>query len=33
MTRVAWRLEKDEFTKEIPGATGQKFLYDLSRAS
>jgi hypothetical protein len=33
MTRVAWRLKKDEVTKEIPGVTRQKFLYNLSRAS
>jgi hypothetical protein len=33
MTRVAWRLKKDEFTKEIPGATRQQFLYNLSRSS
>jgi hypothetical protein len=33
MTRVAWRLKKDVVTKEIPGVTRQKFLYNLSRAS
>jgi len=33
MTRVAWRLKKDEVTREIPGATRQKFLYNLSRSS
>ncbi len=33
MTRVAWRLKKDEVIKEIPGATKQKFLYNLSRSS
>jgi len=33
MTRVAWQLKGDEITKEIPGITRQKFLYNLSRAS
>ena len=33
MTRVAWRLKKDEVTKEAPGITQQTFLYNLSRAS
>jgi len=33
MSRVAWRLKSDEITKEIPGATKQKFLYNLSRSS
>jgi hypothetical protein len=33
MTRVAWQLKKDEVTKEIPGMTKQKFLYNLSRSS
>jgi hypothetical protein len=33
MTRVAWRLKQDEVTKEIPGATKDKFLYNLSRSS
>jgi len=33
MTRVAWQLKKDQVTKEIPGMTRQKFLYNLSRAS
>ena len=33
MTRVAWQLKKDQVTKEIPGLTKQKFLYNLSRSS
>ncbi|MEQ1948383.1 MAG: zinc dependent phospholipase C family protein [Bryobacteraceae bacterium] len=33
MTRVAWRLKKDELQKEIPGVTRKKFLYNLSRSS
>lgn len=33
MTRVAWRLKGDQVTKEIPGMTRQKFLYNLSRSS
>jgi hypothetical protein len=33
MTRVAWRLKGDQVTKEIPGMTKQKFLYNLSRSS
>jgi hypothetical protein len=33
MTRVAWQLKKDQVTKEIPGMTRQKFLYNLSRSS
>jgi hypothetical protein len=33
MTRVAWQLKKDEVTKEVPGMTRQRFLYNLSRAS
>jgi len=33
MTRVAWRLKSDEVTREIPGATKEKFLYNLSRSS
>jgi hypothetical protein len=33
MTRVAWQLKKDQVTKEVPGMTRQKFLYNLSRAS
>jgi hypothetical protein len=33
MTRVAWQLKKDQVTKEIPGMTKQKFLYNLSRAN
>jgi hypothetical protein len=33
MTRVAWQLKKDQVTKEIPGITRQKFLYNLSRSS
>jgi hypothetical protein len=33
MTRVAWQLKKDQVTKEIPGITKKKFLYNLSRSS
>jgi hypothetical protein len=33
MTRVAWQLKKDQVTKEIPGITRKKFLYNLSRSS
>src|SRR5690349_8563456 len=33
MTRVAWQLKKDQVTKEIPGITKQKILYNLSRSS
>jgi hypothetical protein len=33
MTRVAWQLKKDEVTKEIPGITKKKFLFNLSRSS
>jgi len=33
MTRVAWQLKKDQVSKEVPGITRQKFLYNLSRAS
>ena len=33
MTRVAWQLKKDQLTKEIPGITKKKFLYNLSRSS
>jgi len=33
MTRVAWQLKGAQVTKEIPGMTKQKFLYNLSRSS
>jgi hypothetical protein len=33
MTRVAWQLKGDQVTKEIPGITKKKFLYNLSRSS
>jgi hypothetical protein len=33
MTRVAWQLKQDQVTKEIPGITKKKFLYNLSRSS
>ena len=33
MTRVAWQMKKSEITKDAPGATKKKFLYNLSRAS
>jgi Zinc dependent phospholipase C len=32
-TKVAWKLKKDEITKDQPGITRQRFLYNLSRAS
>jgi len=32
-TRIAWSLKKDEITKDQPGVTRKKFLYNLSRAS
>ena len=33
MTRVAWQLKGDQVSKEIPGMTRQKFLFNLSRSS
>jgi hypothetical protein len=33
MTRVAWQLKQDQVTREIPGITKKKFLYNLSRSS
>ena len=33
MTKVAWKLKKDELTKAQPGISRQKFIYNLSRAS
>jgi hypothetical protein len=33
MTKVAWESKKDEIVKARPGATRQKFIYNLSRAS
>jgi hypothetical protein len=33
MTRVAWQLKGEQVTKEVPGITRQKFLYNLSRSS
>lgn len=33
MTRVAWQLKGTEVTREIPGMTKRKFLYNLSRSS
>jgi hypothetical protein len=33
MTRVAWRLKKDELMKRRPGVTRRAFIYNLSRAS
>ncbi len=33
MTKVAWQLKGDQVTKEIPGMTKEKFLYNISRAS
>jgi hypothetical protein len=32
-TRIAWSLKKDNITKDQPGITKKKFLYNLSRAS
>ncbi len=32
-TRIAWSLKQDEITKDQPGITKRKFLYNLSRAS
>src|ERR1700675_4367602 len=32
-TRVAWSLKKDQISKDQPGITKNKFLYNLSRAS
>src|SRR5450755_1597021 len=32
-TRIAWSLKKDDITKDQPGMTKKKFLYNLSRAS
>ena len=33
MTKVAWETKKDDIVKATPGATRDKFLYNLSRAS
>jgi Zinc dependent phospholipase C len=33
MTRVAWKLKKDEIVKDAPTTTRKTFLYNLSRAS
>lgn len=33
MTRVAWQLKQAQVTKELPGITKKKFLYNLSRSS
>ena len=33
MVRVAWDLKKDQLTKDTPGLTRKKFLYNLSRSS
>ena len=33
MTRVAWQLKRDQLTKDSPGMTENKFLYNLSRSS
>jgi hypothetical protein len=32
-TRIAWSLKKDQITKDQPGITKNKFLFNLSRAS
>jgi hypothetical protein len=33
MTKVAWKMKKDEILKDAPSTTRKKFLYNLSRAS
>lgn len=33
MTKVAWKIKKDEIQKEIPGVTRKQFLYHMSRSS
>jgi hypothetical protein len=33
MTKAAWQAKKDEIQKEYPGATREKFVYRMSRAS
>ena len=33
MTKVAWKIKKDEIQKEIPDITRKRFLYHLSRSS
>src|SRR5882724_5626200 len=33
MTKIAWQIKNQEITKEVPGITRKKFLYNLSRAS
>lgn len=33
MVRVAWDIKKDQLTKETPGLTRKKFLYNISRSS
>ena len=33
MTKVAWKLKKDDLIKAQPGITRRKFVYNLSRAS
>ena len=33
LTKAAWVMKKSEITKDIPGATRKKFLYNISRAS
>ena len=33
LTRVAWKLKKDELIKTQPGVTRKKFVYNLSKAS
>jgi len=32
-TRIAWAYKKDEIRKALPGATSQRFVYDLSNAA
>lgn len=32
-TRIAWKLKQDDIQKDVPGATRQKFLYNISRSS
>ena len=33
MTRVAWQLKKEQVSREVPGITKKKFLYNLPRSS
>ena len=33
LTKVAWQIKRQEITKDVPGITRKKFLYNLSRSS